>query len=143
VVSIVVVISSLIVVLSIMMNHEVVDTLDQVVPGETIDWGEHQVLTTHNFGIDSLLSLHMSGGLNLQIEHHLLPGVPCTRLRRARPIVRAYCERHGLPYHQVGYLAAWREALGHCRRMARIAREAAAEAPSAPVRGQTCPGGAV
>ncbi len=110
--------------------------------GEELPFFERQVAFSRNYDASWIGTL-LCGGLNLQIEHHLLPGVPCTRLRRARPIVRAYCERHGLPYRQVGYLAAWREALGHCRRMARIAREAAAEAPIAPVAGQTCPGGAV
>jgi fatty acid desaturase len=64
----------------------------------------------------------LCGGLNLQIEHHLLPGIPCVRLRRARPVIVAYCESHGLPYRQTGYLAAWREVVVHGRAMARLAR---------------------
>ena len=39
------------------------------------DWGAHQVLTSHNYSIDSWLPLHLSGGLNYQIEHHLFPSV--------------------------------------------------------------------
>jgi fatty acid desaturase len=90
-------------------------------PGEELPFFERQVAFSRNYDASRLGTL-LCGGLNLQIEHHLLPGIPCMRLRRARPIVRAYCERHGLPYRQVGYGAAWREVLRHGRRMAQLAR---------------------
>lgn len=90
-------------------------------PGEELPFFERQVAYSRNYDA-SRLGTFLCGGLNLQIEHHLLPGVPCVRLRRARPIIRGYCERHGLPYRQVGYAAAWREVLRHLRRMARVAR---------------------
>ncbi len=90
-------------------------------PGEELPFFERQVAFSRNYDA-SRLGTFLCGGLNLQIEHHLLPGVPCMRLRRARPIIRAYCERHGLPYRQIGYLTAWREVLRHVRRMGRIAR---------------------
>lgn len=86
---------------------------------------ERQVVHSRNYDA-SLIGTLLCGGLNLQIEHHLLPGIPCVRLRRARPAILAYCEQHGLPYRQVGYWAAWREVLVHGRRMARIARANAA-----------------
>jgi hypothetical protein len=31
------------------------------------DWGEHQVITSHNYGVDSGFWLQTSGGLNLQV----------------------------------------------------------------------------
>ena len=40
----------------------------------------------------------MSGGLNLQIEHHLLPGVNHCHLRALQPLVAACAARHGVPY---------------------------------------------
>jgi fatty acid desaturase len=61
------------------------------------------------------------GGLNLQIEHHLLPHVACVRLPRAQPIVERHCRRHGIPYRHTGYLQAWAEVLAHLRRMGEIA----------------------
>jgi len=85
---------------------------------------ERQVAHSRNYDASALGTL-LCGGLNLQIEHHLLPGVPCIRLRRARPIVLAYCRQFGLPYSQTGYWAAWREVLAHGRQMARLARAAA------------------
>jgi len=81
---------------------------------------DRQVVHSRNYDASALGTL-LCGGLNLQIEHHLLPGVPCIRLRRARPAVVAYCARHGLPYRQTGYWTAWREVLAHGRQMARHA----------------------
>ncbi|MEZ0230753.1 MAG: fatty acid desaturase [Planctomycetota bacterium] len=45
-------------------------------------------------------------GLDQQIEHHLAPTLPHFDLPRARVIVRSYCERHGLPYHETSWLRA-------------------------------------
>lgn len=39
------------------------------------------------------------GGLNYQIEHHLFPSMPRLHFRAASGHVRAFCRRHGLPYH--------------------------------------------
>lgn len=94
-------------------------------PAHELPHFERQVAHSRNYDASALGTL-LCGGLNLQIEHHLLPGVPCIRLRRAWPIVVAYCERHGLPYRQTGYWTAWREVLAHGRQMARLARAEAA-----------------
>jgi fatty acid desaturase len=88
---------------------------------DELPYFERQVVFSRNYDA-SALGTFLCGGLNLQIEHHLLPGVPCVRLRRARPVVLAYCERHGLPYRQIGYRAAWREVIRHGREMAQLAR---------------------
>jgi fatty acid desaturase len=82
---------------------------------------ERQVAFSRNYDA-SMLGTILCGGLNLQIEHHLLPGVPCIRLRRAKPVIEAYCNEQGLPYRQTGYLEAWRDVFRHCRQMSRIAR---------------------
>lgn len=90
--------SSFLLVIQISVNHEVPDTMSRVVPGEAIDWGAHQVLTSHNFAVDSALALHMSGGLNMQIEHHLFPGVHYRHYGALSQIVRSACTEFGLPY---------------------------------------------
>jgi fatty acid desaturase len=46
----------------------------------------------------SPLAFWLSGGLNLQIEHHLLPTVNHAHLRTLQPLVEAAARRHGLPY---------------------------------------------
>jgi hypothetical protein len=40
------------------------------------------------------------GGLNYQIEHHLFPSMARPHLRRAQPLVAAYCAAQGVPYTQ-------------------------------------------
>jgi fatty acid desaturase len=95
--------------------------------GDELPYFERQVAHSRNYDASALGTL-LCGGLNLQIEHHLLPGVPCIRLCRARAVIVAYCRQHDLPYRQTGYWAAWREVLAHGRAMARIARAARSEA---------------
>lgn len=94
-----------------------------------LPWFERQVAMSRNYGTSRLSTL-LCGGLNLQIEHHLLPWVPYTRLHRARPIIEAYCRAHHLPYHATSYRGAWREVTAHLRAMGAIARAAKA-APAA------------
>jgi fatty acid desaturase len=92
-------VSSLMVVLQIVVNHEVPETAGQILPGTARDWGEHQVRTSHNYGVDSALALHCSGGLNMQVEHHLFPSVHYSHYPALSRIVREACAEFGLPYH--------------------------------------------
>jgi fatty acid desaturase len=65
-----------------------------------------QAATTSNFRTGPL-GRWLCSGLEQQIEHHLLPHLSHVQLRRIAPIVRAYLEEHGVPYHELG----WAEAL--------------------------------
>lgn len=66
------------------------------------DFWTHQLLTTSNVRPGWFTNV-FSGYLNLQIEHHLFPWMPRRMLLRARPRVKALCERHGLPYREYGW----------------------------------------
>ncbi|MEU1722543.1 acyl-CoA desaturase [Nonomuraea sp. NPDC005692] len=77
-----------------------------------LDFLRKQVLTTRNVRGGRFVDLAM-GGLNYQIEHHLFPHMPTPNLRKARPLVRAYCRGLGLPYHEAGFVASHGEALRH------------------------------
>lgn len=90
---------SLITVIQIAVNHEVPETMSKVDPNVTLDWGEHQVVTSHNFGVDSKLALHCSGGLNMQIEHHLFPSVHYIHYTALAGIVQQACKEFNLPYN--------------------------------------------
>ena len=92
--------SSLLLVLQIAVNHEVPETQGQVVPGAPIDWGVHQVLTSHNYSVKSPMALYFSGGLNMQIEHHLFPSVHFSHYPALSGLVREACAEFGLPYHE-------------------------------------------
>lgn len=79
---------------------------------EKLDFLRKQVLTSRNvrggWATDQML-----GGLNYQIEHHLFPSMPRTHLRRAQPIVRAYCAAQQVPYFETGLLSSYAIALRH------------------------------
>ena len=63
------------------------------------DWGAHQLLTSHNYSIDYWASLHLSGGLNYQIEHHLFPSVHYKYYPDLSKIVRNLAKEYNLPYN--------------------------------------------
>jgi fatty acid desaturase len=78
-----------------------------VAPNEKIDFLRRQVLMSRNIrgGWPTNMAL---GGLNYQIEHHLFPSMPRPNLRRAQPIVRAFCARHQITYTETSLLDAYR-----------------------------------
>lgn len=67
-----------------------------------------QLSTTRNFRTNWFFRLTLIG-LDHQVEHHVAPTLPHFQLVRAAEIVRAYCARHGLPYHETSWLRALRD----------------------------------
>ena len=57
---------------------------------------EQQVIGTRNVRHSRSLDLFF-GGLDFQIEHHLMPGVPSSHLRQLQAIARPRCLAAGLP----------------------------------------------
>lgn len=57
-----------------------------------------QVLASVDFayGTDAVDFFH--GWLNYQVEHHLWPNLSMLSYQRSAPLVRAICEKHGVPY---------------------------------------------
>jgi fatty acid desaturase len=78
-----------------------------------------QVLSSRNVHPGWLVDWAL-GGLNYQIEHHLFPSMPSANLKRARPLVQAYCARIDVPYHECGLLASYRQALRHLDAMGAV-----------------------
>jgi fatty acid desaturase len=66
-----------------------------------LDFLSRQVLMSRNVRGTWIVDVAM-GGLNYQIEHHLFPSMPRPHLRRAAPLVAAYCERKGVRYTSTG-----------------------------------------
>jgi fatty acid desaturase len=85
------------------------------------DFLRKQVVTSRNVHGTWLTDVAL-GGLNYQIEHHLFPGLPTPSLRRAQPIVRAYCAEIGVPYEQTGLIESYRQALRHLHEVGEPAR---------------------
>jgi fatty acid desaturase len=71
-----------------------------------------QVLTSRNVQGGRFVALVL-GGLNFQIEHHLFPSMPRPHLRRAQPVVRRFCEEHGVGYTEVSALTTYLTVLRH------------------------------
>lgn len=66
------------------------------------DWAARQLETTVNWGADWPWMNWLSGGLNLQVVHHLFLGVHHLHFLEIRKIIVAYCEEQGLALHEHG-----------------------------------------
>jgi fatty acid desaturase len=87
-----------------------------------LDFLQRQVLTSRNIRGGRLVEAAM-GGLNYQIEHHLFPSMPRPNLRQARPLVRAYCAEHGVPYTETGLLESYGIVVRHLNAVGLGARD--------------------
>ncbi|ETO19642.1 hypothetical protein RFI_17589 [Reticulomyxa filosa] len=86
------------------VNHEIAEAtlfsdLSTKVHSQNRDWGEHQLLTSHNYSIDFSPSLYLSGGLNYQIEHHLFPSIHYKYYPDLSKIVQQTAKEFNLPYN--------------------------------------------
>jgi fatty acid desaturase len=79
---------------------------------DRLDFLRRQVLTSRDVRGGWAVDLAL-GGLNYQIEHHLFPSMPTPNLRKAQPIVRAYCAELGIPYLESGLVSSYAQALRH------------------------------
>ncbi|UII26840.1 acyl-CoA desaturase [Fulvivirga maritima] len=63
------------------------------------DWSIHQLATTSNFSPKSRFFSWLIGGLNFQIEHHLLPNICHVHYKKLSKIVAETAKEYGIPYH--------------------------------------------
>lgn len=61
-------------------------------------WAIHQLYTTANFSSKSRLMFYLTGGLNLQVEHHLFPNICSIHYMPLAQIVHETAHEFGLPY---------------------------------------------
>ncbi len=106
-------------------NHKGMEVRDG--EKETLDWLERQVLTSRNIR-PSWFTDFMYGGLNYQVEHHLFPAMPQKNLPRARELTRAYCAERGVPYHEVGFWASYREVASYLHKVSAPVRRGEVDA---------------
>ena len=104
-------------------NHKGMPTLTEA---DQLDFLRHQVLTSRNVR-GSWLVDYVLGGLNYQIEHHLFPNMPRPNLRRAQPLIQAFCEQHGLDYTEASLFGSYAEAVRHLHTVGAPLRPAVAE----------------
>jgi fatty acid desaturase len=103
-------------------NHKGMPTLTDA---DELDFLRRQVLTSRNVAGSRLVDFVL-GGLNYQIEHHLFPNMPRPNLRRAQPLIRAFCQHHGLPYTEASLFGSYAEAVRHLHAVGAPLRPAAA-----------------
>lgn len=89
---------------------------------ESLEWFERQIITSRNIKPSPLVDF-LYGGLNYQIEHHLFPTMPRMNLGRCRTIVREYCARTGIRYHEVGLVASYREVASYLHKVSKPVRD--------------------
>jgi len=75
---------------------------------QSSDFFIHQAQTSTSFSTGSYLAFFLTGGLNLQIEHHLLPGVNHWHLFKMSSAIRHVCAKHGVVYtHRESFTEAF------------------------------------
>lgn len=87
-----------------------VEEADFVCPDEGSDqiataWAVHQAQGTVNFARKSKLAAWYLGGLNFQIEHHLLPGICHVNYPALAPLVKQVCAEYGVRYAEYASFA--------------------------------------
>jgi fatty acid desaturase len=88
-------------------NHKGMLVVDRT---STLDFLRSQVLTARNITAHPVTDFWY-GGLNYQIEHHLFPTVPRTKLRHLQGIIKAFCMEQGIPYYETSIFNSYREIL--------------------------------
>jgi fatty acid desaturase len=83
-----------------------------VSPKLKLDFLRRQVLMSRNIRGGRFMSIFM-GGLNYQVEHHLFPSMARPHLRRAQPLIAAYCAAQGVPYTQTTLWQAYRSVISY------------------------------
>jgi fatty acid desaturase len=96
-------------------NHKGRPVLEGETPG---DFLRQQVETSRNLTYNPVTDF-VFGPLVCQIEHHLFPTIPRNRLRQVQQVVRPFCLRQGLDYHETTPLVAYQEVLGYLTQIGR------------------------
>jgi fatty acid desaturase len=102
-------------------NHKGMPLWDSSTPP---DFLRQQVLTARNVRPGRFVDWWY-GGLNYQIEHHLFPTMPRNNLSKVQPIVRDYCARLGIAYHETSVWQSYREILQNLHEVGAVVREPA------------------
>ncbi len=95
--------------ISFLTNHVGMPMLDG---DDELGFLRRQVVTSRNLSGTAFTGF-LFGGLDTQIEHHLFPTMPRANLRRARRLVRPFCNDHRISYAQQSPWRAYGDVLRH------------------------------
>lgn len=94
-----------------------------IVPADVkIDFLTRQVRTSRNIR-GRLWPTVLMGGLNYQVEHHLFPSMARPHLAETRRLVKAHCERNGVPYTEASLLSSYRTVITYLNEVGLSARD--------------------
>jgi len=80
------------------VSHNIVDAKQADEPlSKKGDWAKYQIETSASWG--GRIGSFFTGGLNLQIEHHLFPAMPHHLYTDLQKIVMEECEKRGVKYN--------------------------------------------
>ena len=82
--------------ISTQINHLIPEATDQFDENFFI----HQIKTSNNVSTNSYLVYLFTGGLNMQIEHHLFPSMNHCHLSKIVPKVKQLCIKYGVKYNE-------------------------------------------
>lgn len=90
------------------INHFTPGAMNKI-PSELANkYGYYICANTANFAVGSSWWFWLTGGFNIQIEHHLIPFVPVENLRELVPIVKDLCQKYNYPYYDyTTFKALW------------------------------------
>ena len=74
--------------------------LEREAGGMAAPWAVHQVETSVDFARDSRALTWLLGGLNFQVEHHLLPRICHTNFPALSKIVEDLCQKYGIRFNE-------------------------------------------
>jgi len=84
------------------LNHFHMPMYNDVIKPADGGWIKHQLHTTCNITNGPFMNW-WAGGLQQQMEHHLFPQLPRSRLPKVKPMVMELCAKHGLEYREHGF----------------------------------------
>jgi len=84
------------------VSHNTDHVKEMEAPDINGDWAKQQICTSTSWGGE--LGSFLSGGLNLQIEHHLFPGMAHHLYPAAQKIVKEECAKEGIRYNGYSWL---------------------------------------
>jgi len=99
-------------------NHKGMPVLDR---DSDLDFLRKQIITSRNVRRHPVTDL-VYGGLNYQIEHHLFPSMPRNNLGKAQVLVKEFCRRNAISYHETSVIGSNCEILSYLHRVSRPLR---------------------
>jgi len=84
------------------------------------DFATSQLVSTRNITFGHFNDW-FSGGLNLQIEHHLFPTMPRHNLRKVAARVEKLCKRHNIAYEYVSWCEGTKRVVARLHEIAQLA----------------------